>query len=240
MRNEQIKNITFCSIMIALILLLSFSPLGYVEILAIPITIIHIPVLIGSIVLGKKYGLILGGVFGVTSMILSFMSITTQAPFTNPIVSVVPRMLFGFIVFPIYSLFNKKIEVKAVANGLTMAVCTLFHTVVVLTVLYFITKSNFFFGADDYLPSQDGNTSLFKTIYLVFTTNGIIEIALAVLVGTPISIAMDTILHRDFHFAKNKKNEKKENMNQENNDLNLLFDSNHQENKNDSTQSKTK
>ena len=63
MRNEQIKKITFTGIIIALIIILSFTPLGYIHFSFLPgvsITIIHIPVLIGSIILGKKYGIVLG------------------------------------------------------------------------------------------------------------------------------------------------------------------------------------
>ena len=49
-------------------------------------------------------------------------------------------------------------------------------------------------------------------IYLVFISNGIIEIALSVVIGTPISIAMDAVLHRN--------NQVDEEENDDNNDIN--------------------
>ena len=56
----------------ALIVLLAFVPyIGYIKlpILAIQATTIHIPVIIGSVVLGPKKGAFLGGLFGLTSLI---------------------------------------------------------------------------------------------------------------------------------------------------------------------------
>ncbi|MDD4000276.1 MAG: ECF transporter S component, partial [Bacilli bacterium] len=91
-RNEQIRSLIFASILIALILIMTFIPqLGYITINAIPITIIHIPVIVGGIFLGRKYGLVLGIVFGIGSLIRSFMEYSLHAPFTNPLLSVLPR-----------------------------------------------------------------------------------------------------------------------------------------------------
>ena len=54
----------------ALIIMLAFIPgIGYIPLGVTRATIIHVPVIIGSIVLGPKMGAILGGVFGLTSLI---------------------------------------------------------------------------------------------------------------------------------------------------------------------------
>ena len=52
--NKQIFSMLFAGILIALILLMTFIPqLGYITINAVPITIIHIPVIISGIILGR-------------------------------------------------------------------------------------------------------------------------------------------------------------------------------------------
>ena len=54
----------------ALIIIMAFTPfLGYIPLGFTRATIIHIPVIMGSILLGPRKGAILGGVFGLTSFI---------------------------------------------------------------------------------------------------------------------------------------------------------------------------
>ena len=54
----------------AIILAMAFTPgLGYIPLGVTRATIIHLPVIIGGILLGPKKGAFLGGVFGATSLI---------------------------------------------------------------------------------------------------------------------------------------------------------------------------
>ncbi|MEG2834325.1 MAG: ECF transporter S component, partial [Ruthenibacterium sp.] len=54
----------------AIVIVLAFTPfLGYIPLGITKATIIHIPVIIGSILLGPKKGAILGALFGATSLI---------------------------------------------------------------------------------------------------------------------------------------------------------------------------
>lgn len=199
MRNESIKKITFCGILIGLIVIMSFTQIGFITITGISITLIHIPVLIGSIVLGKKYGAILGFIFGGCSLILAFMNIATNAPFTNPLLSILPRIGFGFLVFPLYNLFKKIIKNDIVSTSLTMILSTLIHSIIVLVPMYIVWRTNFYFGVKDYVANfGDGSgTNLFTLIYGIFISNGIIEIALAAVIGTPISMALRTVLKQN-------------------------------------------
>ena len=59
----------------ALIIILAFTPfLGYIPLGFTRATIIHIPVIIGSLMLGPKKGAFLGFVFGMTSFINNTMN----------------------------------------------------------------------------------------------------------------------------------------------------------------------
>ena len=57
------------ALMAAIVILLANTPLGMIQLPIIKATTVHIPVIIGAILLGPSAGAILGGVFGVCSMI---------------------------------------------------------------------------------------------------------------------------------------------------------------------------
>ena len=199
MKNENIKKITFAGLIIGLIIVMSFTNIGFITITGISITLIHIPVLVGAIVLGKKYGCILGLIFGICSLIMAFMNIATNAPFTNPLVSILPRVAFGFLVCPIHDLFKKIIKNNTISTCVTMIVSTFIHTIIVLVPMYIVWRTNFYFGVADYTAQfGDGTGSnLFAIIYSILIANGFIEIVLAGVVGTPISIALKTVINQN-------------------------------------------
>ncbi len=89
---------------------------GYIKLgfLPIDITIMFIPVILGTILYGRKAGLILGLVFGLSSLIVAWMRPATpfDLTFQNPIVSVLPRVIFPLIfvlIFNIQERINPKI-----------------------------------------------------------------------------------------------------------------------------------
>ena len=128
-RNEQIRKMVFGSILMAIILIMTFIPqFGYITINAVPITIIHIPVIIGAIILGREYGFLLGLVFGLGSMTRSIIEYTMYAPFTNPLLSVLPRALFGYFSYDIYQFFVRLIKKEKVAIPFALASSTLVHS----------------------------------------------------------------------------------------------------------------
>ena len=72
------RNLVQLSLLIALEAVMAFTPLGFIMIPPISITILHIPVIIGAILMGPTYGGILGGAFGVLAMTVSSdLSVTT-------------------------------------------------------------------------------------------------------------------------------------------------------------------
>ncbi len=57
------------ALMAAIVVLLANTPLGMIQLPVIKATTVHIPVIIGAILLGPAAGAILGGVFGICSLI---------------------------------------------------------------------------------------------------------------------------------------------------------------------------
>lgn len=71
--------LTYTALFVALILLFGSTPLGLIPLGFVNVTILAIPVVIGTIVLGLGPGLILGFCFGLVSM-LSMFGMTMTAP----------------------------------------------------------------------------------------------------------------------------------------------------------------
>ncbi len=70
MKTRTTKELVQLSLFVAIIVLMAVVPfLGYIPLGFTRATIIHIPVIIGSIILGPKYGAFLGFIFGLTSLV---------------------------------------------------------------------------------------------------------------------------------------------------------------------------
>ena len=68
-RRKKIYEIVLFSILSTIIIVMSFTPIGYIKTLGIEITLLMIPVAIGAILLGPGYGACLGLIFGLTSFL---------------------------------------------------------------------------------------------------------------------------------------------------------------------------
>lgn len=183
LRNQDIFNIVFCALLIGLIALLSMPPayIGFVfaiPFLGVQMTIIHIPVIFGGVIIGRKFSWLLGLAFGLGSLWAAFM--TGVFLFQNPLVSVLPRLLFGIAVYEIYNLLRKVIRNQAILFSVTAILSTLSHTLLVALAAYF-------FGGYMY---ENMDTFVKTFLVPIITLNGILETALSVVVGLPIYLAI--------------------------------------------------
>ena len=179
MRNKKVQEITLISVFAALIVVIASVPmLGFIQIGIISLTIIHIPVLIGGIFGGRKVSIALGIVFGLSSLIVALTRPVSPIDilFQNPLISVLPRVLFGWILYEMYVGFNKIIPNKFAAISVTMVLSTFVHTILVLIPLFLIGGGAGYFG-DKLVPF----------IFGVIAANGIWEMLAALLIGGPIA-----------------------------------------------------
>lgn len=141
MRNQSIRTMTTYAIFIALIFAMAFTPyLGYIMIGPLSLTTLPIPVILGGFMFGPLGGFIFGLTFGITSLIQAF---TTPGAldvfFQNPLISVLPRALFGLaagsLLYPIRKklYFNKGALISLTA--ISTFVLVMFHSVVTLVML---------------------------------------------------------------------------------------------------------
>ena len=88
MKNKKTKDLIFYAMFIAIEMLLVFIPfLGYIPIGPLRATTLHIPVIIAGIILGKKGGMIIGLVFGLSSLFYNTISPTVTSFVFSPFIS---------------------------------------------------------------------------------------------------------------------------------------------------------
>ena len=68
-RKNDTRYLTSVALMAAIVILLANTPLGMIHLPVIKATTVHIPVILGAVLLGPWAGAFLGGVFGICSLI---------------------------------------------------------------------------------------------------------------------------------------------------------------------------
>ncbi len=104
----NVRKLAIIGVLGAISTVLGMTPLGFIPVGPTRATIMHIPVIIGSIMEGPIVGGFVGLIFGLFSM---FQAITNPTPvsfvFLNPMVSLVPRVLIGIFSSYVYKFLSK-------------------------------------------------------------------------------------------------------------------------------------
>ena len=197
MKNKKTTNMVIFSMLLAIEVVMSFTPLGFLRIGLLSVTMLHIPVIICAMALGKKYGAALGFVMGFCSFYNATFSPTITSfcftPFfsmggvegnwTSLLIAFIPRIALGYGAGAIYErLKSKNGRTAAALSGLSGA---LINTVGVLGGIWIFFKEPY--------ETVLGNT----IVALLMTTVGVNSIAEAV-VGVIAAMAVHTVLkHRN-------------------------------------------
>lgn len=182
---EQLVELTLTAVLAALILLMTFCGIGYIPINPVlKLTLHTLPVAIGSIVLGERAGLILGGVFGISSFITCFgmdplgVALLGINPILTAVMCIVPRILCGVMPALIMRWVGKD---KLVSIPLAAVSTPVINTV------FFLSFMWIFFGK--HLTDIAGVTiDSIVTLFILFAgVNALIEVALCLVVGSAIA-----------------------------------------------------
>lgn len=187
MKNKKIFKQTFMAMMIAIEMILMFTPLGYVPIGVLRITTMHIPVILTGIVLGVKSGVLMGFIFGLSSIIYNTINPTVTSFIFSPlieiggfsgngwsiVIAIIPRICLGLSAAMVFNYIkNKKIAVLASA-----CISTLIHTLLVLGGVYI------FFGQSYALARGIEYSALIGILLGTMLTNGVLEILIAMFIS---------------------------------------------------------
>ena len=198
-------DLTILALFASIILLFAFVPgLGYIPLGFTRATTLHIPVIIGSIVLGPKKGGLLGAVFGLTSLVNNTMFPTVTSFVFSPFYSVggmsgnalslvicfVPRILTGVVPYFVYKLImrlsktNSKEKAALVTAGFLGSMT---NTLLVMNMIYL------FFGETYAQATNRVPQLLYGAILSVIGINGIPEAVVAAILVTAVVLALNRL-----------------------------------------------
>lgn len=205
---EQKKNTTLVltqlALLSAIMVVLAVTPLGMINLGFINATTLHIPVIVGAILLGPKAGALLGGVFGLISLITNTIRPTltsfafspfysvgeTSGNFWSLVICFVPRILVGVVAGYLYLWISKVDKSKIVACMVSGLFGSLTNTVFVMGGIYF------FFGQEWQAVRNVVFEGFFSFLAMMVGTAGIPEALVAMILSTLIARPLMTVLKR--------------------------------------------
>lgn len=186
------------------LIVMGMTGIGFIPLPVIKATTMHIPVILGAVILGPKAGGVLGSVFGLCSIwantttpgLLSF----AFSPFmtTEGLIGAVKsiwialgcRILFGLIAGWLWLLMKKILKKEYVALPVTAAVSTICHTLLVMGSIYLLL-------AQQYAEAKNvGISAVFGLIMGTITASGIPEAIVAAILVTVIGKALLNLMAR--------------------------------------------
>ncbi len=195
--NLQLLSMTELAILVAVIVVMAFTPLGYLKTAGLEITLITIPVIVGAIVLGPKAGALLGGVFGVTSFLQAALGLSPFgvllmgiSPIRCFLVCIPTRILMGLCTGLIWNLWKNK---SIAAYSITSLSGALLNT------LFFMSTLIACFWSTDLIQGMAeslGTTGVFAFVLAFVGVNGLVEAICCFTLAGVIAKAVNTYVAR--------------------------------------------
>lgn len=183
----DVRRMSTLAMLSAIMLMMSYTPLGYLNIGPLAISLNMIPVGIAAITLGPVGGMFLGGVFGITSYFQCLGIGGTSAmgvilfeinPFLAFVQRFVPRLLAGLLSGWIFR-GVKKLTNPTLAGFVTGFCAALLNTVLFMGALILL------FGRTDYVQGLIGGKNVIAFAVTFVGINAVVEmIASTAAVGT--------------------------------------------------------
>lgn len=193
---KRTRTLAIAGILTAITFLLGLTPIGYIPLPTMKITILCIPVLIGVLLEGLGVGIWLGFIFGTTSLLQIFMGdpfgvilMGYSVPRTLAVVFI-PRLLVpitAYFSFKAIKLIGNKITDK-VGYGIAALIGSLTNTVLFLGMMYLLFIPEMGQLAELFGTTAEGMIAVIGTIV---ATNGIPEAIAAVIIVAAVCIAVD-------------------------------------------------
>ena len=177
------------ALMVAIIFVMAFTPLGYFQTMGLSITFLTVPVAVGAIILGPKGGAICGLAFGITSFMQCFgmgafgTMLFSINPLGTAFVCIVPRLLEGLLCGLIFQALKKSMK-----NGAYLVAS-----------LFFMTSLVVVFYNTEYIQgfvSALGVSNPFTFVVAFVGVQGLIEAVVCFVLAGAISRTLGAALHR--------------------------------------------
>jgi uncharacterized membrane protein len=168
---QRTRSIVITGLMAAIAVVLGWTHWGFIPWFGgAALTIMHVPAIIAAIIVGPLSGALVGLVFGLFSMLQAALAPTGPADvwFTNPLLSVLPRLFIGPIAWLVYQAIKRR---QVAALGFAGAVGSLTNTGLVLGVI----------GVLGYLP--------WAALAAIALANGLPEMVASAIITTAVIAA---------------------------------------------------
>lgn len=185
-------------------LVMGITGIGFIPFPVIKATTMHIPVILGAVLLGPMAGGILGAVFGLISIWVNTTTPSLLAFAFSPFMSneglvgvmkslwiaLGCRIAFGVIAGFLWKLFKKLLKKEYIALPIAAAVSTIIHTFLVMGSIYVLL-------AEQYAAAKNvGLSAVFGLVMGTVTAAGIPEAVIAAILVTIIGKALLKFLER--------------------------------------------
>ena len=197
-RKKDTRWLVSVALLAAIIIVMANTPLGFIPLPITKATTTHIPVILGAILLGPLAGAILGGVFGICSIVVNtftpgltafafspFMSTTGLSGAVKALwVALGCRILLGVVAGWLWIALKKVRVSDWLALPVTGFVCTILHTLMVMGSIFFLFTQQ---------SAQARNVAMEAVSGLILATvtgNGIPAALLAMVLVTAIGKAL--------------------------------------------------
>lgn len=195
--HKRIHQITLLAILTAIVIIFTFTPIGYIKIGLVEITLLVVPVAIGAVILGPKGGAFLGFMFGFLSFILSLTGMSTFGtmlisinPFYAFLLFVPTRTLMGLCSGLIFRGLNRVVKHDIIAH---IVACV---SAAALNTLFFMTTFCIFFYQTKEIQdiaSTFGTTNVLAFCVAFVGVNGLVELIVNFIIGAAVSKTLYTI-----------------------------------------------
>lgn len=190
----------FCGIL----LVMGATGIGFIPLPVIKATTMHIPVILGAVLLGPAAGAVLGGVFGLCSIWANTTSPGLLAFAFSPFMTTegLPgvlkslwialgcRILLGVIAGWLWKAMKRLLKQDYLALPVTAAVATICHTILVMGSIYLLL-------AQQYAQAKNvAITAVFGLVMGTVTASGIPEAIIAAVLVTVIGKALLHLMER--------------------------------------------
>ena len=196
-RDNRTHRMVALAMMGAIVVLLANTPLGLIQLPVIKATTVHIPVILGAVLLGPSAGCVLGGVFGICSLISNTIAPTLTSFAFSPFyadgmvgalkaiwISVGCRVLIGLVSGWLWIILKKIKLPEIVALPIVGFVGSMTNTVAVMGSIYFLL-------AEQYAAAREvAVTAVYGLIMATITGAGVMEALAALVLVTGIGKAL--------------------------------------------------
>ena len=195
--NTSTKQLTVLGLMSAITALMVFTPVGMIPTPGgTSLTISHIPTILTAVLFGPVMGGIVGFVFGVSSLLRALSAASPfDLMFLNPLVSVLPRVLFGLGTGYLYLMLSKVASPKGesflrskwrtdIRLIVSAAGGSFIHTTLVLGMMFLVYHPFL-------MELTGGNLSTVAVVLAgIAATAGLLEMVTAAVIVLPVAKAL--------------------------------------------------